>query len=82
MPPRSYESGEREARRASTAADVRHMLTYRGGRSRDRGVAERRQHVIEPHLVGNPTLAALAVPIGDLTGVLFRHAISAIENHY
>ena len=37
-------------------------------------VAEHRQHSVEQDLVGDPALPALAIPVGDLIGVLLCHA--------
>ena len=42
----------------------------------DRGLAEHRHHGVEPGLVGDPALPALAIPVGDLISILLCHAIS------
>jgi hypothetical protein len=42
----------------------------------DRGLAEHRHHGIEPGLVSDPTLPALAIPVGYLINILLCHAIS------
>src|SRR5438552_7728591 len=53
-----------------------HALTRRGLGGFYRGLAEHRQHGVEPSLVGDPALPALAIPVGDLIGILLCHAIS------
>ncbi|HJT00118.1 MAG TPA: hypothetical protein VJ756_13585 [Terriglobales bacterium] len=59
------------------AADVQHALARRGRGGFNRGLAKRRQHGVEPGLVSDPALPALAIPVGDLIGILLCHAISS-----
>jgi hypothetical protein len=76
LAPRADAGGQSQTRRARAAADVQHALARRGRGGFDRGLAKRRQHGVEPGLVSDPALPALAIPVGDLIGILLCHAIS------
>jgi hypothetical protein len=73
---RADAGGEIQASRPCAATDVQHLLTFgrRGGF--DRRLAEHCHHGIEPGLVSDPTLSALAIPIGYLENIRVRHMIS------
>jgi len=43
----------------------------------DAVIAVLRKHGVEPGLVGDPVLSALAIPVGDLIGILLCHDISS-----
>jgi hypothetical protein len=58
--------GQSQTRRARAAADVQHALARREHGGFDRGLAEHRQHGVEPGLVGDPALPALTIPVGNL----------------
>ena len=76
LAPRADAGGQSQTRRARAAADVQHALARRGRGGFDRGLAEHRQHGVEPGLVGDPALPALALPVGDLIGIALCHDIS------
>ena len=44
-----------------------------------RGQAEKRHHGVDPSLIGDPTLPALAIPVGGLIGISPRHDISPLQ---
>src|SRR5437764_883142 len=73
-PPNEHGPGASGSARA--AADVQHALARRGRGGFDRGLAEHRHHGVEPGLVSDPALPALAIPVGDLIGILLCHDIS------
>jgi len=66
LAPRADAGGQSQTRRARAAADVQHALARRGRGSFDRGLAEYRHHGVEPGLVSDPALPALAIPVGHL----------------
>jgi hypothetical protein len=76
LTPSADVGGQSQTRRARAAADVQHALTRRGRGGFYRGLAEHRQHCIEPSLVADPILTALAIPVGGLIGILLCHVIS------
>lgn len=76
LAPRADAGGQSQTRRARAAPDVQHALARRGRGCFDRGLAEHRQPGVEPGLVGDPALPALAIPVGDLIGIVLRHDIS------
>ncbi|GFM74798.1 hypothetical protein PSCICM_06170 [Pseudomonas cichorii] len=65
------------ATRARATADVKHALPRHGRSGFYRGLAERRQHGVEPNLVGGPALPALAIPVSGLIDILLCHDISS-----
>ncbi|MNP00187.1 hypothetical protein D3C76_919740 [compost metagenome] len=77
MAARADAGGQSQTRRARAATDVKHAFA-RGGRCGFyRGLAKYRKHGVEPGLVGDPVLSALAIPVGDLIGFLLCHDISS-----
>jgi hypothetical protein len=79
---RADAGGQSQTRRARAAPDVQHALTRRGRGGFYRGLAEHRQHGVEPSLIGAPARPALAIPVGDLIGILLCHAISLLSNQH
>lgn len=76
MAPRADAGGQSQTRRARAAADVQHAFA-RGGRGGfDRRLAEHLQPGVEPGLVDNPALPALAIPVGGVIGIVLCHDIS------
>jgi hypothetical protein len=78
-PPRADAGGQSQTRRARATTDVQHALARRGRGGIYRGLAEHRQHGVEPGLVSDPALLALVIPIGDLIDVLLCHAMSLFQ---
>jgi hypothetical protein len=76
MAPRADAGGQIQTRRPRAAADVQHAFARGGGGGFDRGLAEHRHHGVEPGLVSDPALPALAIPVGYLINILLCHAIS------
>src|SRR6266567_1359157 len=74
MPPRADAGGQIQARRPCAAADVQHVFAHGGRGGFDRGLAEHRHHGIEPGLVSDPALPALAFPVGYLINIFLCHA--------
>lgn len=77
MAARADASGQSQTRGARAAADVQNAFARRGRGGFYRGLAEHREHGVEPGLVGGPVLSTLAIPVSYLIGILLCHDISS-----